>query len=950
MKKFLLTFIAFVSALTLVFAFSGSMFEAKASGFNDALNNNRVHNKTRLELEVKDGQPSSTRAYFSEPVDLTNGFEFYVSIADLCTDGGFRISFLSSSGDYPMESYGDGFGIYFWDETAWGHPDKTYLRADLMSYNKAGEKGQDAKRLFALDEPTYLNKELYVKAWNYDQDNFAIQINTDGTKEASTAPVIGTIAKSKCGAIDLTNCVMMITPEIDGSRAHSYERNVQLDIDVAGTFKDALSNGRVYSKPLLELEVKDGQPSSTRAYFSEPVDLTNGFEFYVSIADLCTDGGFRISFLSSSGDYPMESYGDGFGIYFWDETAWGHPDKTYLRADLMSYNKAGEKGQDAKRLFALDEPTYLNKELYVKAWNYDQDNFAIQINTDGTKEASTAPVIGTIAKSKCGAIDLTNCVMMITPEIDGSRAHSYERNVQLALSMPEYYSVTSGTCEHGTIQLSKTSVMKGQSVTLTVTPEEGYDISSVKVNGTAVELDTNNQYVISNITADTIVTAEFEQKEGTKYTLTVTDSEHGTVEQTASGSIVEGTEVTLTPKPNKGYRVTGVTVNETEAQLTNGKLTVTMTEDMTVAFSYAPYQIEEGSRFSDALNNGNVDAYTVEGGTVLSFLTMQNKTVSRALYESKVSLNSLEFSFVINSFNVDGAIRFSFLSQSSDYPMEKYGEGLCLYFWDETAWGHPELTSLRCDSYAYGYGDNDKTCIKEDRCISNGTIVGTKVTVKYWQFSEDSLAVHIFINDEFATGAEISKALLPSQFNWNDCYMIITPEVDDNREHSWNEDVSITIGEITTTKADVDPVTPVDPVDPVDPVEPTEYSITFKSGDTVLRVAYAEEGEKFTLFDAPAVEGYEFDGWYLDKEFTTVLDDLTAKEDLVVYAKYVQKQTPGTTSEVTPSTSEVTPSSTPSDVKETVKKGCNSSLAISVLTLVFAPAAMAVLVIKRKRH
>ena len=1098
MKKTLLSLATFMLVLAFIFTLGGFKAKAENAGFTDALSNGRVTSKTTLELEVKDGTPSSTRALYSKNVNLTEGFEFNVKLVDFCKDGAFRISLLSSANDYPMEGYGDGFGIYFWDETAWGHTEGTWLRSDFMTYNKAGEKGQEAKRIFSLDTPSYLGKELYVKVWDFDNDNYAIQINTDGTKDSSTSAAIGTIAKSKCGQLDPTNCVLMVTPEIDGSRPHSYERNVQLEFNLPLSFTDALSNGRVTSKTTLELEVKDGTPSSTRALYSKNVNLTEGFEFNVKLVDFCKDGAFRISLLSSANDYPMEGYGDGFGIYFWDETAWGHTEGTWLRSDFMTYNKAGEKGQEAKRIFSLDTPSYLGKELYVKVWDFDNDNYAIQINTDGTKDSSTSAAIGTIAKSKCGQLDPTNCVLMVTPEIDGSRPHSYERNVQLEFNnFTDFVTVSKTINGDGTLELSKSgiltkgqnvtitakanegneltgvtvngssvtldengqytienittdtsvvatfeaittytvtvnetqngsvttnptgSVLEGTDVTVTVSPAEGYRLSKLKINDTEVQVDEEGKYVIEDITSDTIVDASFELAEipVTYYTVTVNEPENGTLTSTHKGSVKEGTSITLTatadegyrlskllvndvevevdntgkyvieslnadtvisaefeniPKytvtledvshgtvtknieadevyegtevaitvvPEKGYKIKAVKVNNEEVELVDGGYALTVNENVTVSAEFMPFSANEDSRFCDALNNNRVDAYAIENGTVLTLVTDKDKHLTRALYENKVSLNSLEFSFVINSFNVDGAIRFSFLTASSDYPMEGYGEGFCVYFWDETAWGHPELAWLRSDLYAYGYGALDKTNIKDDRCISDGTIIGTKITCKLWNYSDESLAIHIFVNDEFATGAEISKALLPKDFNWNDCYMLITPEVDDNRAHSWNENVSITIGEITTEKADVDPVTPDQPDEPA---EPTEYSITFMSGDNVIRVGKAEEGEDFKLIEAPEVDGYTFDGWYLDKGFTTKFEDLTADGDVTVYAKYTKNATP----EQPTNTSEQ-PTETKADE---AKKGCKGSASLSILALVFLPAIATTLVIRRKKY
>ena len=728
----------------------------------------------------------------------------------------------------------------------------------------------------------------------------------------------------------------------------SFMPKAQVAAQVSNGFSDALSNDRVMGTHSLELEVKDGQKTQTRALYSKMVDLTNPFEFNIKLDDFCKDGGFRLSFLSSKDDYPMEGYGDGFGIYFWDETAWGHTEHTWLRADFMRYSKAGLKTQEAKRVFGSDED-YMGKTLYIKVWNLDENNYAIQINTDGTKDSATAAAIGGISKADLGAFDPTNCVLMISPEIDDSRAHSHERNVKLELSNikgnGEYVNVTKSSTGQGTLQLSvgETAAV-GSKITVTTEPQAGWELSKLLVNGTEVEVDSNGQYVITNVQADVSVQAEFTLMElpPVIHTVTVTQGTNGVITSSKTGEVVEGSEITISAKPNKGFFLSAIKANGTALELVNGQATYTVNADVEITAEYTAYAVASDSRFTDALNNGRVDAKEVEGKTQLTLVTTSpsEKSISRAIYSQKVSLNELEFYITLDSFNVDGALRISFLSASSDYPMEGYGEGLCLYFWDETAWGHAELTSLRTDLYAYGYGSSDKTQIKEDRAFSDGHVVGTTFKVRIFNYSDASLAVLFYIGEDQVSGGEVSKALLPADFNWNDCYMIITPEIDDNRAHSWDKDVQVTVGSITTTKGE-DPVKPDQPVDPV--VEPEEYTITYKSGDTTLRVAYAEEGELFPEFSAPEVEGYEFDGWYLDRDFTTPFTNRTASRDIEVFAKYskIEEETPVTEApapETTTSPSETAPK----------KKGCKGALVPSIVGVVFLLGS--IVVIKRKKE
>ena len=112
------------------------------------------------------------------------------------------------------------------------------------------------------------------------------------------------------------------------------------------------------------------------------------------------------------------------------------------------------------------------------------------------------------------------------------------------------------------------TVNDGTSATIAFTPDTGYRIKSVKVNGNDVTLSilANNQYTVSNITQDTTVEVEFE---AIKHTLLVkatgngSASYGGTTVSSGNGSFTvnEGTEVVVSLIPDNGYRIKNVTVN-----------------------------------------------------------------------------------------------------------------------------------------------------------------------------------------------------------------------------------------------------------------------------------------------------------------------------------------------------------------------------------------------------
>ena len=168
------------------------------------------------------------------------------------------------------------------------------------------------------------------------------------------------------------------------------------------------------------------------------------------------------------------------------------------------------------------------------------------------------------------AVELTNGKYTFTITQDSVFAAEFEKipagNVILTVNCGGGGKVTPRTASYA----------EGTEVTLTVTPDEGYQVKSVTLNGTAVEL-INGMYTFT-ITQDSVFAAEFEKIPGSNVILTVNCGEGGKVTP-GTASYAEGTEVTLTVTPDTGYRVKSVTLNGTAVELTNGKYTFTVTAD-----------------------------------------------------------------------------------------------------------------------------------------------------------------------------------------------------------------------------------------------------------------------------------------------------------------------------------------------------------------------------------
>ncbi|MBQ3758571.1 MAG: hypothetical protein II876_03830, partial [Synergistaceae bacterium] len=115
------------------------------------------------------------------------------------------------------------------------------------------------------------------------------------------------------------------------------------------------------------------------------------------------------------------------------------------------------------------------------------------------------------------------------------------------------YSVTLESSGNGTVTANKTTAGYGETVTLTVTPNEHYELESLTVDGTNLDGRT-----FTMPAHDVTISATF--KEFPKFTVTVQNPTNGTLTADRTTGIYAGEKVTLTLTPSSGYLAGAITV------------------------------------------------------------------------------------------------------------------------------------------------------------------------------------------------------------------------------------------------------------------------------------------------------------------------------------------------------------------------------------------------------
>lgn len=156
--------------------------------------------------------------------------------------------------------------------------------------------------------------------------------------------------------------------------------------------------------------------------------------------------------------------------------------------------------------------------------------------------------------------------------------------------------------DYSTITSSDATAYAGKSVTVTVTPDTGYNVTALSVkdagnNNVTVTDNGDNTFTFTMPSSAVIVTPTVAQK--ATYTVTAASGGNGAAAASAA-TVYEGDTVTFTATPNAGYALSSWTINGTytitEGSLTSNSVTVKANSDLTATatFNIVDYYLVTG--------------------------------------------------------------------------------------------------------------------------------------------------------------------------------------------------------------------------------------------------------------------------------------------------------------------------------------------------------------------
>jgi hypothetical protein len=223
--------------------------------------------------------------------------------------------------------------------------------------------------------------------------------------------------------------------------------------------------------------------------------------------------------------------------------------------------------------------------------------------------------------------------------------------------------ITASAGANGTIYpMGDSYVSYGGSLTFTITPDAGYRIADVVVDGLSV--GAVSTYTFTNVTATHTITASFAIN---TFTITATAGANGAITPPGSISVNYGTGQSFTITPNTGYHITDVVVDGASVGAVSNYTfsNVTAAHTITANFAINTYTIQASSGANGAVspsgtatvNYGTSQVYTitpVTGYHITNVLVdgASAGAVTSYTFANIVTNHTITASFAINTYTL----------------------------------------------------------------------------------------------------------------------------------------------------------------------------------------------------------------------------------------------------------------------------------------------------------
>jgi hypothetical protein len=215
--------------------------------------------------------------------------------------------------------------------------------------------------------------------------------------------------------------------------------------------------------------------------------------------------------------------------------------------------------------------------------------------------------------------------------------------------------VTAGAGPNGSISpAGATTLSAGTSQTYTITPDTGYAVEALAVDGTVLPGATS--YTFSNVTEDHYINAYFAPA---GFTITAGAGPNGSISPYGATTLSAGTSQTYTITPDPGYVVEALAVDGTILPGATSYTFTNVTADHYINAYFAP------AGFTITAGAGPNGSISPSGATTLSAGTSQSYTITADPGYTVIAL-------VVDGTHLPGAASYTFTSVTADHYINAY--------------------------------------------------------------------------------------------------------------------------------------------------------------------------------------------------------------------------------------------------------------------------------------
>ena len=158
------------------------------------------------------------------------------------------------------------------------------------------------------------------------------------------------------------------------------------------------------------------------------------------------------------------------------------------------------------------------------------------------------------------------------------------------LSMPDQFTITATAEPGGNIQPSGAILVgQGNTKTFTITPDSGYEIFEVRVDGEPVALS-DHIYTFENMTKNSSISVSFRAVSLVTHTITALAGPGGSIMPSGEMVVNNGGGLTLIVTPDPGYAVDTVLLDGQKVRLRDGKqyTFINVPQDYSLSVTFKP--------------------------------------------------------------------------------------------------------------------------------------------------------------------------------------------------------------------------------------------------------------------------------------------------------------------------------------------------------------------------